>query len=594
MKFNVPFLFLLLMLPVFGNSNEIRLRKLDNRCGGFYMADKSDEFDTGILNIPLSENPQKTAKMKFWEALREKQKNGKLKPYIYRLTFIRPEDWKTSCPEWTQRLPPFEIAKRQIDLWFRSDENCKTSPELLYAVVPMEENIQWAGQLEIMNQIYDHIQKEYGIPVYQWLSEPLPPNPKIRADGWIMDAYHRTTPMFHALLEAFVIDGKPVVPVIWGSGHFGGFHKEMNFEQLKTFTRERMDICRALNLPVILFAVAQKPYGSAWAWFTEAETPEEQSYRTFLRNYLLNMKNTPAPEISFPEKEPFLLIPHRDGTGSETLPRSNIRISAFLTENTTLDSPYNWRLTMEGLMLTAPEGTLSWKLNANQLIDEAEVILEYSLEDGNGTLNSIRLAPEAKKCSLHLQNFKEQAIRLKANGKFKLFGLEIRFKGKFTQEVLKLRETGKGIFRSSAGFEDGMFEKSVVDVISKHGDPPVEFTRAGLQQKGCPAAPAESIVTQAVELPGCAGTLTVKGSLHTYWLNKASIHGYISTDGKTPLAEVTGMPQKTKYQPIQMSAVIPDGTKRLFITWILKIDKPGGTALYAPAVVRNYEIEFIR
>lgn len=569
-------------------------KALDNAYGGFYMCDKP-EYNTGILNIQLSEIPKAEHKKKFWDDLRAKVAADKAKPNIYRLMFTVPKDWK-------QCLPPFEIAKKQIDAWFCSDDSVKTSPELIFAVVPGEENIAWLGQPEIMNQIYDYITTEFKIPVYQWLSETIPPVLGIRADGWIFDAYNMSMTLFYSYAESYILYGKPVVPVLWASGHFSGYHKDKNFAQLTEFSRTRMDYCRALNLPVILFAVVQKPSGSAWAWFGKAETPEELAYRDFFRKYLVDMKTAPVPKITPPEKATVTLLIHRDGIGSN----SNDFKSYHFTRFTTLDSPYNWRMTDSGPKLIGTKGTMSWNFVGPAKIDEAKIKFEYKLKNGRGRIvtddgANTEFGPAENEVEIVLRDFENAQLMLEVEGDFVLNTMTVQHKGKFIYRTRTLKADKDGVLRNTAGFEDGTFEQSVTEATSVHVKPAVEFTKEGILQRGCVDGPASSTVTQKIELPGDAGTFRLKATAYAYWLFNTSVRGFISLDGKTPLAEVMvtdslsphSLPKKKKYQDVEMSTQIPQGTKAIYVTWILNIEKRGGTT-FAPAIVRNCDLEFVK
>jgi len=60
----------------------------------------------------------------------------------------------------------------------------------VYAVFLSEENVTWANGLNVLNALYDHIKKRHPtLPVYQWLTAPMAPHPKLKADGWCYDLY---------------------------------------------------------------------------------------------------------------------------------------------------------------------------------------------------------------------------------------------------------------------------------------------------------------------------------------------------------------------------------------------------------------------
>ena len=552
---------------------------LDNHDAGIYMNERP-EYLTGMLKVDLRETPDPARKKIFWEGLRAKAESRNARRMIYQLNFTRPDGWK-------YKLPPIETAKKQLDAWFRSDDNVKTSPELIFAVTPSEENITWNGQTDLMNQIGDYIRGELKIPVYQWISEPLLPSLEIRADGWILDAYSLATSSFYSHLEAFILYGKPVVPVLWASGHFNKYFSQMDFAELTEFSRTRMDYCRVLKLPVIIFAVTQKPYGSVSAWFGKAETAAEQQYRDFFRKYLVEMQTSDAPATMVPEKEIWLVV-QPDGTGREVV---NLKDFAS-AHDTVFDSPYNWLMTEEGLKLRAANGKIAWNLSSSGKINEAQLILKYRLAQGKAKFAGTELLREETEIKVALGDFEKKEVALEAEGELVLQSLEIVFKGKFEKIARELKPGKDGVLTTTAGFEDGSFISSLVSKESRCSV--VEINKNGIIQRGVNGYPSSSILTQEIALPGTKGTFKVRASIYASSRNYASsVKAILSFDGKTSVAEAISDPGKS-WQDIEVTANVSSSTKQVYLTWILSVSCGVATPDKTPAYVKNYKMEFVK
>ena len=158
-------------------------------------------------------------------------------PVIYQLIFPKTPGWRYNLPT------NLTVAISAIDEFFAPGDGVTPCPEKLFAVTPSEENIDWAGQVEMQNAIYDHLKSKYGVKTYQWLTEPYKPRLNIRADGWVFDAYHIEEPQkFYAHVESFVLTGVPVVACLWASGHFAKYYPTKSWDELTRFTMERIDI----------------------------------------------------------------------------------------------------------------------------------------------------------------------------------------------------------------------------------------------------------------------------------------------------------------------------------------------------------------
>ncbi len=287
-------------------------------------------------------------------------------PVIYQLIFPRKKGWRWVLPETA------EEAIAAIDGFFAPDDGVTPCPEKLFAVTPAEENITWAGQLAVQDAIAKHLKDKYGVKTYQWLTEPLRPTLAIQADGWVFDAYSVTDPAtFYAHIESFILTGLPVVPCLWASGKWGGWFKEKTWDDLTRYTVERMDMCRALNLPVLVFAVTGP--GSVAQWFSKASTPGEQYYRETIRNYMAAVTNLPSASWKPQEKRWRVVVPRMGKV------RAEIDLKSFyLTDSTTFDDIRNWRLEKGGLTLVGERGDLTWRLCVEGWVRRGVFVLRHS------------------------------------------------------------------------------------------------------------------------------------------------------------------------------------------------------------------------
>lgn len=80
-----------------------------------------------------------------------------------------------------------EAAKRRLDAWLKPEPGVPTYPELIPAVSLGEENEP--SHRATLDALARHVRETYGIPVFQWYTDPLPPDPGLTADGWIWDSY---------------------------------------------------------------------------------------------------------------------------------------------------------------------------------------------------------------------------------------------------------------------------------------------------------------------------------------------------------------------------------------------------------------------
>ena len=95
------------------------------------------------------------------------------------------------------------LARRRIDAWLKSEPNSPTFLELIPAICLGEENV--GSHNPLLEALAVHIREHYRIPVFQWYSDPLSPDPNLTADGWIWDSYGRDSVSFRKHLMKFTV-----------------------------------------------------------------------------------------------------------------------------------------------------------------------------------------------------------------------------------------------------------------------------------------------------------------------------------------------------------------------------------------------------
>ncbi|MBQ6923707.1 MAG: hypothetical protein IJQ73_03615 [Kiritimatiellae bacterium] len=383
---------------------------------------KGETFGIAIADVTTNVE----SRAKFWKRVEEAKV-----PIIWQLTFKRTKEWKLPLPKTSKE------AIERLDAFLAPDEGVTPCPEKIFAVTPAEENVTWDGQLAVQDAIAKHLKDKYGVKTYQWLTEPLRPTLAIQADGWVFDAYSVTDPAtFYAHIESFILTGLPVVPCLWASGKWGGWFKEKTWDDLTRYTVERMDMCRSLNLPVLVFAVAGK--GSVGHWFSPTVNPGERYYRETIRHYLDAVPS--LPEASWKPREN--IWPARATEDGRVTARVNLK-SFYLTDSTTFDNVRNWRLEKAGLALLGGHGTLSWRFRSEGIIRKGVFSLRHS-KGARGSFCGVPLAADGL-TRVESGNFRSKLIVLAAESPLNLEELSFEGEGEGgLQEVELQMDTSYG------------------------------------------------------------------------------------------------------------------------------------------------------
>lgn len=525
-------------------------RVLDEHDASYYrMTGKGETF--AMVMAQLSDDVAK--KRAFWERV-----SKDAYPVIYQLAFMRPKDWK-------DKLPSLDEAIRQVDFWFASDADVKTEPERIFAVTLCEENVPWNGQLEVQDKLARHLRERYGVKTYQWLTEPLKPTFEMQADGWAMDAYCIVDPTaFYSHLESFILTGKPVVPCIWASGHFCRYHPNRSWDALARFTVERMDMCRALGLPVMVFAVGGK-MGSVGLWFKKAEDAGEECYRSVIRSYLAAVPNLPRSTWPAPEKK-WIVRVGRDGMVSGCV---DLR-SFELVRETMFDDVRRWRLSKAGLELVAESGSLSWRLQAQGRVTDGVLTVRHS-PGAKGTLCGKALSADGV-TRVELEGFRSRVVTFVAEGPVILESAGFEGKGEFEDEVVEL----------AMDTADGHTDYHAVCVF----DDQREY---GLKsEKGFVA---KRRVVQKILLPGCSGELLAEASVIAPGSLGASVTLSYSLDGREPVASVSSE-RRNGQQDLSLKHLMRQGVHEVYCIWDLVVSNGVSTSTAPQAQVKGCRFRF--
>jgi len=213
-------------------------------------------------------------KANWWAGLKTERQRRPASPDIYILYF----DLKGGAT--------LEQAKQRVDAWLKSEPDAPTHPELIPAVCLDEEN-QPHRHFRILNELALYIRGTYGIPVFQWFTDPMGPGVDLTADGWIFDAYFREYPRFRRHLMSFVAHGKPAIAVLWASdpawrGYAAG--RFANATALFNNVEHQFRSCLEFNVSTAVFAVAGPGSNGSINWWRGVDTPDGKQLRNWVRH----------------------------------------------------------------------------------------------------------------------------------------------------------------------------------------------------------------------------------------------------------------------------------------------------------------------
>ncbi len=217
---------------------------------GVYASGPDSYFDYRLVKLRLGDTfPNKKA---YWSGLKARpgKQNSSHRHDVY---FIY-------CGEQTESL---ETVKSRVDAWLKAEPGIPTYPELIPAICIGEENI--GSRNAVLDGLARHIRKTYGIPVFQFYSMPLPPNPGLMADGWVFDAYGWQHVEFRKHLTKFVALGKPVICIPWASDpHWTGWSQSSDTAAMINREWHQFQTCMEFDVSCAAFAVAGPGAMNPW------------------------------------------------------------------------------------------------------------------------------------------------------------------------------------------------------------------------------------------------------------------------------------------------------------------------------------------
>ncbi len=254
-------------------------RRLGIYGGGLYSY-----FDYRMVKLNLEETfPNKSG---FWLQLHDRSQAHpeEVKHDIYLLYLGEREGIST------------EDGVARVDAWLRREETVQTFPHHIPAVCLGEENTP--SHREVLDGVAKHIRSTYGIPVFQWYSDPLPPDPTLTADGWIWDSYDRPLPQFRKHVMKFVALGKPAICVVWAADpHWTGWPPFTDSSALIAKEWHQFSTCMEFNVSTAAFAVAGAGSVSSWV---NSPSEDMQVLREALRVKRLQMRDVPDDLLPLP------------------------------------------------------------------------------------------------------------------------------------------------------------------------------------------------------------------------------------------------------------------------------------------------------
>ena len=156
-----------------------------------------------------------------------------------------------------------EKVKIRLDAFLAPEPGIPTYPELLHGLAISEENTTYTNA-DLMDCAARYALEKYGVPVWQWLSPPSPPSPRVAAAGWVYDMYGPTYEWFRKHTMKYVCMEKPIHAMVWASDPTW-YIKYPNGQALIEDTNEELAILKEFNISTSFFAVAQ-PGGSVYQW----------------------------------------------------------------------------------------------------------------------------------------------------------------------------------------------------------------------------------------------------------------------------------------------------------------------------------------
>ena len=319
-----------------------------------------------------------------------------------------------------ERNADLDTVKRRLEAWLAPEKDCPTWPELIPAICLGEENIQ--TRFEVLDGLARHVREKYGIPVFQWFSDPLTPDLNLTADGWIWDSYGRDSVTFRKHLMKFTALRKPAICVPWAADpHWPQWTQYPTAAALIDREWRQFDICREFNVGCAVFAVAG-PHGSVNTW-AGSSAPELIKLRNALaaqreamhairpRELPLSSANISACDRSVPVGgDPGAASEYIESfSGFEWLHAADVRGFLGLRLTSWPDAPGYLELMPRE---TGPaSASLVYRFESWFPLEKVEILLEADVTASAGARNVLSLATDEMERSWPLE-----VVQQKSNG----------------------------------------------------------------------------------------------------------------------------------------------------------------------------------
>ena len=214
---------------------------------------------------------------------------------VYKIIYMGDRAKPEGLPRWAERLRAARAAgKKNLVGLYTFDRvkhamplaECLANTDAVLAALDLadvhalflsEENVTWGKGLEVLNAVYDHIKAKHpDLQVYQWLTSPAGPHPKLKADGWVYDYYKAGREPFRRKMAEYLITGKPFIMCLNASPDVSLFHEPYG----RTVSAEQLDVCREFAIPTFYYCVDLK-WGSPAIWL-HSSAPEIVPWREWV------------------------------------------------------------------------------------------------------------------------------------------------------------------------------------------------------------------------------------------------------------------------------------------------------------------------
>jgi hypothetical protein len=258
---------------------------------GVYAGGPDSYFDYRLSKLSLGDTfPNKKA---YWASLKADEQ---------RLT--SPHRHDIYCVYCGERSDSLESVKSRVDAWLKPEADTPTYPELIPAICLGEENVP--NRDTVLDGLANHIRETYGIPVFQFYSMPLSPNPDLTADGWVLDAYGMQDVRFRKHLMKFVALGKPVICIPWASDpHWTGWSRSENTAAMIDREWHQFPICMEFDVSCAAFAVAGPGAMNPWLNSTTKHMIKLRNWLRLKREqmHVFNDGDLPLPMANFSARD---------------------------------------------------------------------------------------------------------------------------------------------------------------------------------------------------------------------------------------------------------------------------------------------------